>query len=262
MATKLNFCKTLVKGAIILTSPRQIQQGWASLLRFIIASRCEALLRSRGQRAYGMRELLIPLWIWGDLGGEHPLGGWGWEGSAFALSSPPPQRRPSPCSHSVVPGVLWVQRSAEHHSQPFGRWERTGWCVLPEALGIPSLCFWPTWAASISPEKAPPRTSQPLPGVPVFMACAFCCRSLLGKASLGLGWVWLLGDARSRQRANATFATEGNRALVLSRTFADLVFLRGNAPKLSYPWILEMLSGLRSHHSGIDWIPSQRTSLC
>lgn len=156
---------------------------------------------------------------------------------SFCSQLPPSPESPSPCSHSVVPGVLWVQRSAEQLSQPFGRWERTGWCVVPEALG--TLCFWPTWAASISPEKAPPRTSQPLPGVPVFTACAFCCRSLLGKVSSGLGWVWLLGDARSRQHANVTFATEGNRALVLSRTFADLAFLRGNAPKLSYPWILE-----------------------
>lgn len=111
---------------------------------------------------------------------------------------------------------------------PGGAWSPRRWASPPRASDRPE-----------QPPSLLRKPLQPLPGVPVFMACAFCCRSLLGKASLGLGWVWLLWDASGSQRANATFATEGNRALVLSRTFADLAFLRGNAPKLSYPWILE-----------------------
>lgn len=80
--------------------------------------------------------------------------------------------------------------------------------------------------------------SQALPGVQVSMACAFCCRSLLEKACSGLVWVsFALAGCQHKLVCKCNLC--GNQVVVLSRTFAELVFLRENAPKLSHPWVLE-----------------------
>lgn len=177
--------KTLVKGAITLTSLWQHSKAEHPSYALLLQVSAKLRWEHGDKQLYWVKRFSFPF------GSGEVLVREGGKGQLLLPASPFLRHAPLLALTIVVPGVL--QHLTECRAAPATALPVCeNWARPPEALGIPPLCSWLTWVASLPPEKAPPCMTQPLTGVLIFTACAFCCRSLLGKTCSGLVGVLLL----------------------------------------------------------------------
>lgn len=186
-----------MKGAIILTLSWQIQQGWASLLHFIIA-RVKLWDHKDEQPTDWDAHFSLDTFKW------MPSLWWvRLERVSFCPQPPFPQMCSCPCSGLGSLGCLsTLQRIAEqlcHGEGPGSVWSCGPGHPLP-ALSEPRS-LWRTPLCLL-----------------VSMACAFWCHSLLGKVSLGLVGLALAGCGYQAS-CKHNLCAQGNQALVFTWHF-------------------------------------------